>query len=66
MWYVIDSKPGSDLCVGFNRDVDKDEVRRLQDNTITKILNFYLTKPGDVFFIPAGTAHEMKLAISHI
>lgn len=60
MWYVIDSKPGSGLYVGFNRDVDKDEVRRrIQDNTITKILNFYPTKPGDVFFIPAGTVHAI-------
>lgn len=60
MWYVVDAKPGSGLYVGFNRDVDKEEVkRRLKDNTITKILNFYPTKPGDVFFIPAGTVHAI-------
>lgn len=60
MWYVVDSKPGAGLYVGFNRDVDKDEVkRRVQDNTITEILNFYPTKPGDVFFIPAGTVHAI-------
>ena len=28
MWYVVDSKPDAGLYVGFNRDVDKDEVRR--------------------------------------
>lgn len=60
MWYVVDSKPGSGLYVGFNRDVDRDEVRRrVQDNTITDVLNFYPTKPGDIFFIPAGTVHAI-------
>lgn len=60
MWYVVDSKPGSGLYVGFNRDVDRNEVRRrVQDNTITEVLNFYPTKPGDVFFIPAGTVHAI-------
>lgn len=60
MWYVIDSEPGAGLYVGFNRDVDRDEVeRRVADNTILDILNFYPTKPGDVFFIPAGTVHAI-------
>lgn len=60
MWYVVDSKPGAGLYVGFNRDVDKDEVRRrVQENTITEVLNFYPTKPGDIFFIPAGTVHAI-------
>lgn len=60
MWYVIDAKPGSGLYVGFNKDVDKEEVkRRVQDNTITEILNFYPTKSGDIFFIPAGTVHAI-------
>lgn len=60
MWYVIDSKPGSGLYVGFNRDVNRDEVRRrVQNNTITEVLNFYPTKPGDIFFIPTGTVHAI-------
>lgn len=60
MWYVVDSIPGSGLYVGFNKDVDRDEVRRrVQDNTITDVLNFYPTKPGDIFFIPAGTVHAI-------
>lgn len=60
MWYVVDSKPGAGLYVGFNRDVDRDEVsRRVQDNTITEVLNFCPTKPGDVFFIPTGTVHAI-------
>lgn len=57
---MTDAQTGADLYVGFNRDIDKNEVkRRVQDSTITEILNFYPTKPGDVFFIPAGTVHAI-------
>lgn len=60
MWYVVDSKPGSGLYVGFNRDVSREEVReRVENNTITDVLNFFPTKPGDIFFIPAGTVHAI-------
>ena len=60
MWYVVDSEPGAGLYVGFNRDVSRDEVReRVQNNSIMDVLNFYPTKPGDIFFIPAGTVHAI-------
>ena len=60
MWYVMACEPGAGLYVGFNRDVTKEEVRaRIENNTIEEILNYYPTKPGDVFFIPAGTVHAI-------
>lgn len=60
MWYVIDTEPGAGLYVGFNRDVSREEVeKRVKNNTIMEVLNFYPTKPGDVFFIPAGTVHAI-------
>lgn len=60
MWYVIDAEPGAGLYVGFDRDVSAEEVvRRVKDNSLMEILNFYPTKPGDVFYIPAGTVHAI-------
>ena len=60
MWYVIDAEEGAGLYVGFNRNIEREEVeRRVQDNTIIDVLNFYPTTPGDVFFIPAGTVHAI-------
>lgn len=60
MWYVVDAEPGAGLYVGFNRDVSREEVRsRVQDGTLLEVLNFYPTKPGDVYFIPAGTVHAI-------
>ena len=60
MWYVVDAEPGAGLYIGFNRDVEREEVRRrVTDNTILNILNFFPTHTGDVFFIPAGTVHAI-------
>lgn len=60
MWYVIDAEPGAGLYVGFKQTVNKGEVRRhIEDKTILELLNFYPTKPGDVYFIPAGTVHAI-------
>lgn len=60
MWYVMDSKDGAGLYVGFKRDVTRDEVREaVNDGSITELLNFVPTKKGDVFFIPAGTVHAI-------
>ena len=60
MWYVIAAEEGSGVYVGFNKNVDRPEVEsRIADNTILDILNFFPTKPGDVFFIPSGTVHAI-------
>ena len=60
MWYVIDCEEGSGLYVGFNKDVTEEELRsKIADGTVTEILNFVPTHPGDVFFIPAGTVHAI-------
>lgn len=60
MWYVIDTREGAGLYVGFREDVTKEQVRRAtEDGTLTDLLNFVPTKPGDVFFIPAGTVHAI-------
>ena len=60
MWYVMDAEPGAGLYVGFNRDVSAEEVeRRIGENTIMEVLNFFETKPGDVYYIPAGTVHAI-------
>ena len=64
MWYVIDSKPGAGLYVGFNKDVSRGEVeKRIKNGTVLEILNFYPVKAGDVFFIPAGTIHAIGAGI---
>ena len=60
MWYVLSSDEGAGLYVGFNRDVTAEEVKQaVEDGTITDLMNFFPTHPGDVFFISAGTVHAI-------
>lgn len=59
-WYIIDCEPDSVLYIGFNRDVTREEVEQATINgTIDRLLNKIEVKPGDRFFIPAGTVHAI-------
>lgn len=60
MWYVLDCKPGATLYYGFKKEISKEEfARRIQDNTLTDVLQAVPVHKGDVFFIPAGTIHAI-------
>ena len=60
MWYVVDCEPGAYLYCGLSRDASKDEIReRIQNNTITEILNKVEVKKGDCVFVKAGTIHAI-------
>lgn len=60
MWYIIDCEPGSSVYVGFNKNVNRDEVeRRVNNNTILEILNKIVTYPGKIYLIPAGIVHAI-------
>lgn len=60
MWYVMDCDENSYIYLGFSRDVTAEEIRsRIENNTLTDILNRIFVKKGDAFFIPAGTVHAI-------
>ena len=60
MWYVIDANADSHLYLGFNRNITLEEYyRRIKDGTITEVLADHKVKPGDVFYIPAGSVHAI-------
>lgn len=60
MWYVLEAGPGAFLYYGFKREVSRQELRRrIEDNTLTDVLNAVPVKKGDVFYIPAGTIHAI-------
>ena len=64
MWYVVDCEPNSYLYYGFNRVIDKKEfARRIEDNTLTEVLNKVEVKKGDCFFIASGTIHAIGAGI---
>lgn len=60
MWYVIDSARNSYIYYGFKQKVSKQEIRdRLNDGSITEILNKVKVKKGDCIFIKSGTVHAL-------
>lgn len=60
MWYVLDADPGASLYLGFCREVSKEECRkRIEEGTLTEVLNRIHVSKGDVIFVKAGTVHAI-------
>ena len=60
MWYVLACEPGASLYVGFNQSVTREKyLQHVNDGTLADILDKVPVKPGDTFFIPAGTIHAI-------
>ena len=59
-WYVISSEPGAGVYIGFRDNVTSGEVKKgIEDGSVLELMNFFPTKPGDFFFVPAGTIHSV-------
>ena len=64
MWYILDAEPGAFIYYGLRRDVTREELARsMEDGSVTELLNKVYVKPGDAFFIPAGTIHAIGAGI---
>ena len=59
-WYVLEAEPQSFLYYGVNKEMDQEEFRRhIEDDTVCDYLKKVEVKPGDCFFIKAGTIHAI-------
>jgi mannose-6-phosphate isomerase len=59
-WVVLDSAPGAQIVLGWNRDLTREEyVRRVADGTLGEVLRYVPARPGDVFYLPSGTLHAI-------
>lgn len=64
MWYVIQADKDSNLILGFNRQIDKEEyLKNLENKTLTEILNFNKVKSGDTYFIETGRVHAIGAGV---
>jgi mannose-6-phosphate isomerase len=60
MWYVLDCRPGAQLLIGLKKGVTKqDYLRAVESGHVGELLNAVTVKPGDCYFIPAGTVHAI-------
>ncbi|MGB7656097.1 MAG: class I mannose-6-phosphate isomerase [Novosphingobium sp.] len=66
-WYVIAAAPGAKLGIGFIRELGAEQLRAAAlDGSIEQLLDWHPVKPGDFFYIPAGTVHAIGAGISLI
>ncbi len=60
MWYVVAARAGAEVMVGLKPGVTPDSFRRaVVDGTVEECLARIPVHPGDVIFVPAGTAHTI-------
>jgi mannose-6-phosphate isomerase len=60
MWYVMDASEDSQIYVGFNRDLNKEEFEnKVRNGSLTEVINVEKATKGDVFFLPAGRIHAI-------
>jgi mannose-6-phosphate isomerase len=63
-WYILDANPGAELVLGWNQDTDRAEYeRRVADGTLGQLLRRVPVRPGDAFYLPAGTLHAIGAGI---
>ncbi len=65
MWIICEAEPGAFLYYGVKEEMSPDEfAATITDGSITEHLNKVPVKPGDVFFIRAGTIHAIGAGIT--
>ncbi|AOL24643.1 mannose-6-phosphate isomerase [Erythrobacter litoralis] len=59
-WLVLDAEPGAKLAIGFREQVRPDRIEAAAlDGSIEDLLEWHEAKPGDLFYLPAGTVHAI-------
>lgn len=60
MWYIIDTIDNAKINVGFNQSISpKEYERRVKNNTLMDVVASHKSRPGDLFFLPAGRIHSL-------
>lgn len=66
-WLITSAKPGASVAIGFKEPMEADEVRAAAlDGSIEELLVWHPVRPGDFFYIPAGTVHTIGAGVSLI
>ncbi|MFC0590342.1 class I mannose-6-phosphate isomerase [Novosphingobium aquiterrae] len=66
-WLVVDADEGATLGIGFNQEISARDMRMAAtDGTIEGLMTWFPVRPGDFFYIPAGTVHAIGAGVSLI
>ena len=63
-WYILQCEAGAELVLGWSAGTDRAEYeRRVADGSLGDILRRVPVKPGEAFYLPAGTLHAIGKGI---
>ena len=66
-WLVLSAEPGATLGIGFDEEIDAEAMREAAlDGSIEQLMTWHEVKPGDFFYIKAGTVHAIGPGVSLI
>lgn len=59
-WYILEAEDGAEIIYGLDRELSREELRKIIENgTICDYVNHIKVKPGELYYIPAGTIHAI-------
>jgi mannose-6-phosphate isomerase len=60
MWHILAAEPGAQIAAGFRAPLTAEQFREAAlSGAIESELQWFDARPGDTFFIPAGTVHAI-------
>ena len=65
MWHILRASPGASIALGFREQVSPEEVRAAcLSGEVEKMLRWIEVKPGETYFVPAGTVHALGAGLA--
>ncbi len=65
MWHVLAAEPGARIAAGFREPISTERLRAAAlSGEIEELLAWHEARPGDTFFIPAGTVHAIGAGLT--
>jgi mannose-6-phosphate isomerase len=60
MWHILRAEPEARIALGLRETVTPERLREAaKSGEIMELLNWLPARPGDTFFVPAGTIHAI-------
>ena len=65
MWHILAAEPGAKIAAGFREKISEEKLRASAlSGEIEQLLEWHEARPGDTFFIPAGTVHAIGAGLT--
>lgn len=64
-WFILTAEPDATIGAGFARELSDTELRAAAlDGSIEDLMVWHPVRPGDFFYVPAGTVHAIGAGLS--